>query len=378
MDDDDLVELCGISVDCMKIEDDETELEDAVELCPTSHGINQTPFVDEFFESLMMNIFLSGMQIPNWPVPEKGYRAEQELLDMAIKLHSGDYLAVLRSHAAEKVFSWNINDTVPSQVDEEDLKDFPIRFRSVFDDPMPRINTKKPEKTVTKEEPAKEKCKLHFVDRIFQVASAFINKPTDKIFGGSSQRANVLRTGAVLLLGVAAFNLFVQGNYTGPAIEEIIGLLDQPLLNFVLEEWDVKGTESLHEVSLHWLVVDGEDIHRHCLHPIFLVAARALFWVATQPKLSPWAVPVTLSESAQSESSGNVSEDTCVGLPSRKRCVYKGCANLPLVQVKSSEHLLLNFGGWMAGRVVVAHARLMNVAKGDCVLTLWEEATSLF
>lgn len=160
-------------------------------------------------------------------------------------------------------------------------------------------------------------------------------------------------------IAIAALNLFLQGNYTGPSFEDLKeGTLDDinPHLCFesILKASDVKTDERKSAAALRMrdvnyqnavlaeLSVDGEWPCHVCNGPYFLLIARSILSILSEPEKPDWA--------------GNEDADS-------SEVFSSVCQQLTLV------HL------WNA-RAIVAHERLMQARNPS--ETLWNQVSSAF
>jgi len=374
MDDEDLFELCGLApenIDAIVVEEND-DLS-----CDTKVGVGNIP---SFLDNMESCILLLGIEESPLPAVDENYRAELEISKMASFLKEGKYLDVLCSHPAHKIFSVHENSIKTSKevVEPEDLDDFPIRFKSVFDEPKPRSHNESMKDTGslspnTNLQKQKKKgmwkpADASFENILLEHVIDFVVSPVDSIFGGASDRATTLRAAAIMFVGIASFNLFLQGNYTGPAVEEIENLSDQPLFCYLKKEWlelEIKSN------VLEKLVVDGEDVHRHCIEPLFLLVARSLLWAVTQPQFASWQTPLTVTKG---DTNRDEPQDYTVSVGERSK--NQKMQQIPSIYMSAIKSL--KFANVWAGRAVVAHERLLNVARGEYSSTLWEEARSLY
>ena len=195
-------------------------------------------------------------------------------------------------------------------------------------------------------------------------------------------------------IGIAALNLFLQLNYTGPSLEECIGDIgtapkEDPLLGIhphpcfaehlsasaedstvtsktqleEKEEGETKQTETsittssfvhtkFHNAVLAELAVDGEWPCQVCQVPYFLLLARSIFISLANPKSMDWMH----SSDGVDETDSPTSSDA------------------PKLMVALSKKLT-GAHIWSA-RAAVAHGRLIQSIEPP--ITLWEEVKSTF
>lgn len=178
------------------------------------------------------------------------------------------------------------------------------------------------------------------------------------------------------LLGIAALNLFLQSNYTGPCLDDsaLTGINPHPCFMAALQltpagvvdeetrhnsdiSKEMTTTESSNNgkyqnAVLAELAVDGEWPCQVCHHPYFLLLARSILLTLVDPKHSGWTLPF-----------GNDDSATIVGAVEPP--LLLGAAIPSLHGVKM----------WSV-RAVVAHERLLQSRRPT--ETLWIEAERMF
>ncbi|TMW56568.1 hypothetical protein Poli38472_006578 [Pythium oligandrum] len=160
----------------------------------------------------------------------------------------------------------------------------------------------------------------------------------------------------VFFVGIAFFNLFVQANYTGPALEESqlkdviaqVARVFQPLPEDAGDDVDVK---KLHRDALIALQVDGENPFTICDFPFFLAVGRAILHFTGNSKFANWSVSVEEIDTGDDEM-----DVAPVRLISRD------------VQYEVGR---LNSAAWWNARAAVVHERLMISREPSN--TLWFE-----
>jgi tetratricopeptide (TPR) repeat protein len=194
---------------------------------------------------------------------------------------------------------------------------------------------------------------------------------------------SVASCAALELIGIAAFNLYLQSNYTGPSLQEDqlhdvnphpdLGSMLVPGLycNSVEEDTTAtttplsKGNNSMQNAILAELVVDGEWPCPICHTPYFLLVARILLSTLAQTaihKIDP-NTERTASEGMR-DWLGDPDSMSAAAPPSIAATSFRAhCARLRGVFV------------WSA-RACVAHERLLQARQSTG--TLWTEAQHLF
>jgi hypothetical protein len=183
---------------------------------------------------------------------------------------------------------------------------------------------------------------------------------------------NVSSCGKIELLAVAAFNMFLQINYTGPSLERSTSPTDdsplEPLadvnphscfqnLTSPAEKDETiepsiaspKRDNAFHNKVSSELSVDGEWPCQVCQAPYLLLLARTMFHALANPQRNDWTHSAGSDKSESSEIVPAIITETTSKL--------------------KAIHL------WNA-RAAVAHARLLQTR--DPSVTLWEEAEDSF
>jgi hypothetical protein len=195
------------------------------------------------------------------------------------------------------------------------------------------------------------------------------------------------------IVGVAAFNLFLQLNYTGPSIElpKISDINPHPCLSKYFFSDDenrqssggdfvnpdditaatnvqAEGISSskFHNLILSTLAVDGEFPCQVCDGPYFLYLARVILLHLATPDRNDWSYlsfaysSTVMTESNASAAAGRTSRQEASMPPTKFSMHAKKLRFLPL---------------WSA-RTAVAHQRLLN--PFDPSETLWREVNDMF
>ena len=168
----------------------------------------------------------------------------------------------------------------------------------------------------------------------------------------------------VELLAVAAFNLFLQLNYTGPSLDRGTSPTDMPsesLAEINPHSCFQSDTTALtpeeekkkfHNAVLAELAVDGEWPCQVCQVPYLLLVARSMFFTLASPQRMDWTHSV-----------GTDTQETKTPLESVPVAFTQAVANL------NATHL------WSA-RAGVAHERLVQGRESS--VTLWNEVKDNF
>ena len=191
-------------------------------------------------------------------------------------------------------------------------------------------------------------------------------------------------------IAIAAFNLFLQLNYTGPTLEQmakehlttedtppnpLVGIDPHACFRDVLKadsENDDKTRDSAlltataprrnmtyHNSVLSELAVDGEWPSPICQVPYLLLLARSILLTLSNPMRSDWTCSIGSERAPQQQQP-----------PQQQTLVVPESfviATVPLTAV----HV------WSA-RAVVAHQRLLPSLRGDPSVTLWDETNTTF
>jgi tetratricopeptide (TPR) repeat protein len=169
----------------------------------------------------------------------------------------------------------------------------------------------------------------------------------------------------VELLAVAAFNLFLQLNYTGPSLEKSASPTDDtpldPLANvnphpcfqsFCTVATEPKRDDKFHNKVLSELAVDGEWPCQVCQAPYLLLLARSILHALARPQRPDW-----MHAASSDDTGSSVSQ------------------SVPPVFVDAVSNLKAIYL-WNA-RAAVAHERLL-VQTRDASVTLWDETKESF
>ncbi|GLD99365.1 hypothetical protein PINS_up008084 [Pythium insidiosum] len=172
------------------------------------------------------------------------------------------------------------------------------------------------------------------------------------LLASTPERERLAASYEILLVGVALLNLFVQANYTGPALEAA-ALRDVTALVarvFATPEGDDKA---LRQAALPALQVDGEMAFTICEFPFFLAVARAMLHFTGNAAFANWSVAV--------QTFGSHDEDEDVA--------PTGAVDASLRRELEAS---LSTAAWWNARAAVVHSRLL-IAK-EPSNTLWYEA----
>ncbi|KAI9915159.1 hypothetical protein PsorP6_008181 [Peronosclerospora sorghi] len=168
----------------------------------------------------------------------------------------------------------------------------------------------------------------------------------------------------VFFLGIAFFNMYVQANYTGPAVEN--GTLRDVLnlVAYLVTGSDERDDKKAHSDALVVLQVDGESPFSICAYPQFLLLGRCLLDFVGNYAYHDWSVaaPEVLHGERDNEVSDEVLERA------GKRPMTGGAAIRALGQLLEQ----LPSAAWWNARAAVAHERLMLSKRPSN--TLWCEA----
>jgi pentatricopeptide repeat protein len=168
-----------------------------------------------------------------------------------------------------------------------------------------------------------------------------------------------IRVVEVTSIGVAALNLFLQINYTGPELtkEEIPSV---PLF------------ENMEENARNTLLsVDGELSYTGSDGTSLLVLARVLLGLVGEPTIAMWTTPVSAKGSNSNEMSVPEGNDIWKISAGDERAREK----VPLSLVNACKQLR-GYSAWWSGRAIVTHQRLF-IAGGSST-TLWAEFCHCF
>ncbi|KAH9193778.1 hypothetical protein AeNC1_004245 [Aphanomyces euteiches] len=171
----------------------------------------------------------------------------------------------------------------------------------------------------------------------------------------------------VLYAGAAFLNLFVQLNYTGPAMEDsaLEDLL--PLLSVLLsDDSQVANKANLHRHAIVSLQVDGETPFSICEYPIFLEMGRCLLhFVGLQSHIN-WS---------HSEPVDNITKFFPLSEYIRQPRVLNGIAQPISTQITQVVRTL-STAAWWTGRALMTHQRLLITKEPSN--TLWAETRYCF
>ncbi|CAI5740216.1 unnamed protein product [Hyaloperonospora brassicae] len=180
----------------------------------------------------------------------------------------------------------------------------------------------------------------------------------------SSAESRLVAAYQVLYVGVAFLNMYVQANYTGPAVEtakldDVLGLATR-LVTCSTDSSDKKS----HSDALVALQVDGESPFSICAYPQFLLVGRCLLDFVGNYAYNDWSVAALEIVRGQND---NEVPDSVVEGPV-KRQVSGGAA----VRVLGELLGRIKSAAWWNARAAVAHERLLLSKQPSN--TLWFEA----
>ena len=181
------------------------------------------------------------------------------------------------------------------------------------------------------------------------------------------------------LVAVAALQLFLQMNYTGPTLDDdtLKGINPNPIFYEILKasppqdnnqnadekedpgntETSIDDSKKLHNAILSELAVDGEWPCQVCQYPYFLLVARTILITLSQPDRPDW----TDSLAAMDD---KVSERTASSL------------QIPVAFMDNVSQLCGVH--WWNSRSCVAHHRLVSTKRVRHCPTLWNEINLSF
>ncbi|KAF0699193.1 Aste57867_10245 [Aphanomyces stellatus] len=170
----------------------------------------------------------------------------------------------------------------------------------------------------------------------------------------------------VLYAGAAFLNLFVQLNYTGPAMEDAALADLLPLLCVLLDEGDAADKATLHRHAIVSLQVDGETPFSICEFPVFLEMGRVLLHFTGLQSRVNWS---------HSEAVDRVSKVVPLAAYIRQPRERNGAAQ-PLAPAVTQATRGLVTAAWWAGRALMTHQRLLLTKEP--ANTLWTETQFCF
>jgi hypothetical protein len=157
----------------------------------------------------------------------------------------------------------------------------------------------------------------------------------------------------VELLAIASLNLFLQNNYTGPALKEeddaLTGVHPHPVFAEALAARD--SPQAFHNAVLAELSVDGQWPCPLAKYPYFLLLARTI--LSTLTGRMDWMTVCAVVDQEDHHDDDD------------------GAATRALVPVGGSAYR------WSA-RAVVAHQRLLQSGSSNPSVTLWKEVEATF
>ena len=156
-----------------------------------------------------------------------------------------------------------------------------------------------------------------------------------------------------LLVGIAAFSLFLQINYTGPVLSKAL----QAELDSLLDKFD-------RAFVLSELAADGEICCSIVEQPYLLLLSRSVFHTLALPKKMYWA--------HGSYKNAVVDSNLIVSVP-KENDSQREWKTLVMDALKA-----LRSSNMWCGRSCVAHQRLLHVRTMEPSPTLWDEASCVF
>ena len=190
----------------------------------------------------------------------------------------------------------------------------------------------------------------------------------------------------VEFLAIAALNLFLQLNYTGPSLEQLarehmrnddddvnplIGIDPHPCFREILRYTDEQSNDTnndtsltapkrdvnYHNAVLAELAVDGDWPSQICQVPYLLLLSRSILSTLANPFRSNWTHSVG-SLKVENQNHQNPTQTSS--------------------DLSSSPYLSLTAVHVWSARAVVAHQRLLQCRRGEPSITLWEEGQVTF
>jgi len=178
----------------------------------------------------------------------------------------------------------------------------------------------------------------------------------------------------IVFLGIAAFNLFLQINYTGPELDD-----DQiPIIPIIENELNKDNN------SVALLSVDGEFPYTGSDSSNLLVLSRILLSFISDPTFPIWSIPVSSSGSGGGGggSGGELNNESNSNIGSGSD-IWKCCSSderernkIPLTIVMTLKQIRL-YSAWWCARTIVTHQRLF-IAGSSSSNTLWIEFCHCF
>lgn len=187
-----------------------------------------------------------------------------------------------------------------------------------------------------------------------------------------------MRAAELQALGISAFNLFLQLNYTGPALSsDIENKVDSLVARHGDMFYRLKGIDEedatkkdFRQEILSELSVDGELCCSIVDKPYFILLARIIFHTLATPQKLNWMTSISSEGVINTNASKSLFREE-----SRTTPEIIG-DNLPAKMLYAS-NLLQSTKLW-SGRAVVAHQRLLHVRSYEPSVTLWDEGKPLY
>ncbi|OQR86978.1 tetratricopeptide repeat protein, partial [Thraustotheca clavata] len=194
---------------------------------------------------------------------------------------------------------------------------------------------------------------------------SWISHALEEIFTSENNSLSIIYT--TLFAGIAFLNLYVQLNYTGPAIEDekLSDLYE--LCRVLLPKKDSEVSKSaLHTNAVISLQVDGESPFSICEHPYYLELSRCLLHFLGMQSYVNWS---------HSESINNISKFTPMDLYTRQPRTLNGFQRPIAISITVATRSLVTSSWWCA-RALIAHQRLLITKEASN--TLWTETQYCF
>ncbi|OQR97877.1 tetratricopeptide repeat protein [Achlya hypogyna] len=196
-------------------------------------------------------------------------------------------------------------------------------------------------------------------------ACTWISQGLEAAFTETSDKLTLGYT--ILFAGVALLNLFVQLNYTGPAIDETQLADLYELCRVLLPSADAEVCRAaLHSNAIVSLQVDGESPFSICEHPYYLELSRCLLHFLGLQSFVNWATP---------EAIDRINKFTPMDQYTRQPRTQNGFQRPVATEVAVATRSMVSVA-WWCGRAIIAHQRLL-ITKAPSN-TLWAETQYCF